>query len=241
VTEAVLELQNVSAGYGRSSVLQQVELTVEAGSIVGLLGANGAGKTTLLRVASGILGCSGGRLLLRGEDVTGASPESLVAAGVCHVPEGRGIFRSLTVRENLVLQSPARRLTRTLERAIDAFPKLGQRLNQNAGTLSGGEQQMLALARAIVQDPSIVLLDEVSIGLAPIVVDEMYDFIVRLARTGAALLLVEQYVDRVLALANWIYVLQKGQIALSVNAAEVDRTELASAYLGEAAAIGGTR
>jgi len=214
---------------------------VAPGSIVGLLGSNGAGKTTLLRVASGILAPSAGHLEVWGGDVTGSPPEFLVAAGVCHVPEGRGIFRSLTVKENLVLQSPARRLATSVDRAVDAFPKLGQRLDQVSGTLSGGEQQMLALARAFVQDPKIVLLDEVSIGLAPIVVDEMYESIAGLARTGVALLLVEQYVDRVLALADWIYVLQKGEISLSVDAAAVDRKLLASAYLGEDALVGGAR
>ena len=241
MTSPLLELRGVSAGYGRSSVLRQVDLTVAAGSIVGLLGPNGAGKTTLLRVASGILTPSAGEVALRGERVTGHAPESRVAAGLCHVPEGRGIFRSLTVRENLVLQSPSGGLDQTITRAVEAFPKLGQRLNQVSGTLSGGEQQMLALARAVVQDPTIVLLDELSIGLAPIIVDEMYEFIARLARTGVALLVVEQYVDRVLALADWIYVLQKGEISLSVNAAAVDRAQLASAYLGEEVAAGGAR
>lgn len=237
MSESVLELQDISAGYSRSSVLHGVNLTVQAGAIVGLLGANGAGKTTLLRVASGILGPSTGHLVLHGKDMAGASPEALVAAGVCLVPEGRGIFRSLTVRENLVLQSPAGHLPRTIERAVDAFPRLGQRLHQVAGTLSGGEQQMLALARSIVQEPKIVLLDEVSIGLAPIVVDEMYEFITRLARTGVALLLVEQYVDRVLGLADWIYVMQHGEIALSEDAANLDRARLAAAYLGDTVAV----
>jgi len=182
-------LDNVTAGYGDTTVLRNVSLRVPAGATVALLGPNGAGKTTLLRVASGLLRPWTGRLLVDGVDVTAASPHSLVGHGVCHVPEGRGVFPSLTVRENLLLQVSAKEAD-SIGRAVDAFPILGERMSQVAGTLSGGQQQMLALARAYLSNPSVILLDEVSMGLAPKIVDEIFEFLGRLSEAGAALLLV---------------------------------------------------
>src|SRR5205823_5287208 len=162
----MLELRGVSGGYGRHTVLRDVNLVVPDDSVVALLGANGAGKTTLLRIASGLLPARSGQVLLDGVDVTGLPAYRLARAGVCHVPEGRGIFRALSVRDNLRLQAPRSADLRAIPTATAAFPRLGERLGQQAGTLSGGEQRMLALAHPYLADSRMILLDEVSIGLA---------------------------------------------------------------------------
>jgi len=167
-----------------------------------------------------------------GVDLTGASSFRMAQAGISHVPEGRGIFRSLTVRENLVLFSVPGEETTAVDQAVEAFPGLGQRLDQYAGTLSGGEQQMLALTRAYVQRPSFVLLDEVSMGLAPLVVDAIFGFLKKLALQGTALLVVEQYVDRALAIAEYVYLLDRGTIAFSGEPGEIDRDDLIAQYVG---------
>jgi branched-chain amino acid transport system ATP-binding protein len=231
----VLELRGIHAAYGGTRVLHDVTLVVPPGSVVALLGANGAGKTTMLRVAAGLLTPQAGQLLVDGTDVTGWAPHRIVARGVCHVPEGRGVFPSLTVRENLVVQSRRGHERTAIEAAAAAFPVLGRRLNQVAGTMSGGEQQMLALAKAYVQSPATVLLDEVSMGLAPIVVDEIFEFLQRLAAGGASLLLVEQYVTKALAMADYVYLLQKGQIVFAGEPGELDGEDLFARYLGHAA------
>jgi branched-chain amino acid transport system ATP-binding protein len=231
----VLELREVDAGYGAGLVLRDVTLRVPDGAVVALLGANGAGKTTLLRVAAGLLRPSAGALVIDGTDVTGEAPHKLVRHGVCHVPEGRGVFPSLTVRENLIVQSPPGKHEEAIERATSAFPRLGERLRQVAGTMSGGEQQMLALARAYVQDPRVVLLDEVSMGLAPRVVDEIFEFLHKLAEGGAALLLVEQYVTKALALADYVYLLHRGTVAFVGEPGELDGEDLFARYLGHSA------
>jgi len=231
----VLELREIQAGYGATRVLHDVTLVVPSGAVVALLGANGAGKTTLLRVAAGLLAPQSGRLVVDGTDVTGWAPHRIVARGVCHVPEGRGVFPSLTVRENLVVQSRRGREQAAIESAAAAFPVLGRRLNQVAGTMSGGEQQMLALAKAYVRSPATVLLDEVSMGLAPIVVDEIFEFLRRLAAGGASLLLVEQYVTKALAMADYVYLLQKGHVVFSGEPGELDGEDLFARYLGHAA------
>jgi len=228
----MLVLDGITAGYGDTVVLRDVHLAVPAGRVVALLGANGAGKTTLLRVASGLLPPRTGRLVVDGVDRTGAAPETLAGAGVCHVPEGRGVFPSLTVRENLRLYSRPGDEGAALDRAVDAFPRLGERLNQVAGTMSGGEQQMLALARAYLGQPRFVLLDEVSMGLAPRIVDEIFEFLGRLAAEGAALLLVEQYVTKALALADHVYTLARGQIAFAGEPAELAGEDVFASYLG---------
>jgi branched-chain amino acid transport system ATP-binding protein len=228
----VLELTDIEAGYRGARVLRGVNLAVPESSVVALLGANGAGKTTLLRVASGLLAPTGGRVMLDDQDVTGRRPHSLVAQGVCHVPEGRGIFPSLTVRDNLLLQSLVGQESEAVERAVGAFPRLGERLNQLAGTMSGGEQQMLALGRAYVQNPRFVLLDEVSMGLAPKIVDEIFEFLAVLASSGAALLLVEQYVTRALAVADYVYLLSRGEVAFAGEPCELDPEALAAEYVG---------
>jgi branched-chain amino acid transport system ATP-binding protein len=228
----MLELRQVVAGYGDTTVLRGVDLVVPDGSIVALLGPNGAGKTTLLRVASGLLPLRSGSLLFDGEDLVGLPPHRLAQRGICHVPEGRGIFGSLSVRENLMLQAPAGQESQALERAAEVFPKLGQRLDQLAGTMSGGEQQMLALARSYVQNPRVVLLDEVSMGLAPKIVDEIFEFLATLAAEGASLLLVEQYVTRALAVADYVYVLGKGEVTFVGEPGELDGDDVFRAYAG---------
>jgi branched-chain amino acid transport system ATP-binding protein len=226
-----LVLQDVRSGYGATEVLRGVDLTVPSGQVVALLGPNGAGKTTLLRTCSGLLPPTSGRVLVDDHDVTRATPHELVERGVCHVSEGRAVFPGLTVAENLRLMAGHHLSDQTIDTAVEAFPILGQRLGQKAGTMSGGEQQMLALVRAYVTRPAYVLLDEVSMGLAPIVVDQIFEFLGRLAATGTALLLVEQYAAKALALADLVYVLRKGSIAFAGEPFELDVTALAESYL----------
>ena len=227
----MLKLEGIVAGYAETTVLRGASLTVPDGSVVALLGSNGAGKTTLLRVASGLLRPTSGTMTLDGADVTGARPHQLANRGVCHVPEGRGVFPSLTVRENLTLAAgPGGR--EAFDKAVDAFPRLGERISQTAGTMSGGEQQMLALARAYVADPRVWLLDEVSMGLAPKIVDEIFEFLGRVAREGASLLLVEQYVTRALALADYVYLLNRGQVAYRGEPSELQDEDVFARYLG---------
>ncbi|MDQ2650711.1 MAG: ABC transporter ATP-binding protein [Actinomycetota bacterium] len=228
----MLVLDGISAGYAGSGVLRDVTLVVPDRSVVALLGANGAGKTTLLRVASGLLEPTAGRVLLDGEDVTSRPPHQRVSRGLCHVPEGRGVFPTLTVRANLLLQAPNGAQSDTLDRAVAAFPRLGQRMTQLAGSMSGGEQQMLALARAYVQQPRVILLDEVSMGLAPIVVDEIFEFLALLASQGSSLLLVEQYVSRALEVADHAYLLTRGGITFAGEPAELDGDDLFAEYVG---------
>ncbi len=230
----MLELENVSAGYGDHPVLRDVSLWVPPQSVVALLGANGAGKTTLLRVASGLVRPSGGRLRLDGHDVTGLAPHRLVRRGVCHVPEGRGVFPALTVRDNLLVQAAGGDVGEAIEKAVGAFPILGQKLGQTAGSLSGGQQQMLALCRAYVTQPAYVLLDEVSMGLAPVVVDEIFAFLATLTAQGCALLLVEQYIGRALELADYVYLMSRGRIGFAGEPDELDADRLMEQYLGTA-------
>ena len=231
----MLELRGIHAGYDGHPVLRGVDLVVPDHTVVALLGANGAGKTTLLRVASGLLAPSRGTSHLDRRDVTGWPADRLARAGVSHVPEGRGIFRPLTVRDNLRLQARPGD-DAAIDVAVEAFPRLGERLDQVAGTMSGGEQQMLALARAYVTGASVVLLDEVSMGLAPRIVDEIFEHLRVLASRGTALLLVEQYVGRALELADFVYVLARGRVEFAGEPGEVDDGDLLASYLGEAVA-----
>ncbi|MGH9138188.1 MAG: ABC transporter ATP-binding protein [Acidimicrobiales bacterium] len=231
----MLELANVTAGYGTSTVLNRLSIAVPQGSIVALLGPNGAGKTTTLRVASGLLRPTSGRILFDGHDITHTGSHQRTRLGLSLVPEARGIFKGLTVRENLALQARGRRRDDVIAAAASAFPVLGNRLDQAAGTLSGGEQQMLALARTYVSQPRLALLDEVSFGLAPKIVDEIFLFLRRLADEGASLLLVEQYVQKALALADFVYVVRKGSVAFVGEPSEIDAASIHEAYLGPAA------
>jgi branched-chain amino acid transport system ATP-binding protein len=228
----MFRLDGIVAGYAETTVLRGVSLTVPDSSVVALLGPNGAGKTTLLRVASGLLRPTAGTMRLDHTDVTHHRPYQLASLGVCHVPEGRGIFPSLTVRENLTLQAGSGGGKTDMAKAIDAFPRLGERIGQTAGTLSGGEHQMLALARAYLADPKVMLLDEVSMGLAPKIVDEIFEFLARLRTEGASLLLVEQYVTRALHLADYVYLMNRGQIAYRGEPSELEDEDVFARYLG---------
>jgi len=233
----MLDLEGISAGYGTTPVLRDVYLTVPDSSVVALIGANGAGKSTLLRVASGALRPWSGRILLDDADITARPPHRYAAAGVCHVPEGHGVFPPLSVRDNLLLFSRKGEERAALERAVDAFPDLGGRLNQAAGTMSGGQQQMLALARAYVSGARVILLDEVSMGLAPIIVDEIFAFLDRIRAEGVSLLVVEQYVNKVLAIADYVYILGRGEVIFAGDTAELAGQDVFGHYLGiEAAA-----
>jgi branched-chain amino acid transport system ATP-binding protein len=224
-------LDDIVAGYGDSIVLRGVSLRVPRGKVVALLGPNGAGKTTLLRVASGLLEPTAGAITLEETSLRGKPADAFARAGICHIPEGRGIFRSLSVRENLLLQAPAGE-DDPLAKAIEAFPRLGERLEQRAGTLSGGEQQMLAVARAYLSNPSYVFLDEVSLGLAPRIVDEIFAFLRRLADGGASLLLVEQYVVRALKIADFVFILNQGEVVFAGEPGELDEAEVFRTYVG---------
>ena len=228
----MFELRNIDAGYGGHPVLREVTLKVPDACVVALLGANGAGKTTLLRVASGVLKPTDGAIVLDDEDVTGWSPHRLVREGLCHVPEGRGIFPTLTVRENLIMQSRDGSDQEAIERAVGAFSALGRRMDQVAGTLSGGEQQMLALSRAYLQRPRLALLDEVSMGLAPVVVDEIFGFLQLLVKEGSSLLLVEQYVTRALEIADYVYLVHRGQVRFVGEPGELDGADIFREYVG---------
>lgn len=233
----MLRLEGISAGYGRIQVLHNVSLEVPAGSIVALLGANGAGKTTTLRVISGLIRPLSGAVYLDDRRVDGLPPEAIVRLGVAHVPEGRQVFAELTVGENLILGAYCRRDRRNvpadLERVFGLFPVLRERRKQLAGTLSGGEQQMLAIGRALMARPRLLLLDEPSLGLAPMVVREIFRTIRQINADGTTVLLVEQDANRALHVAHMAYVLQTGQVVLAGPAAELRRNEaIRKSYLG---------
>jgi branched-chain amino acid transport system ATP-binding protein len=229
------ELNNITAGYDTGLVLKGVDIVVPDSCVVALLGLNGAGKTTLLRVASGLLAPSSGSMVLNGEDVTGLAPNKLAKRGICHVPEGRGVFPGLTVADNLRMQAPRSVDRKVAKVAAKVFPRLGERLHQLAGTMSGGEQQMLALAHAYVADAGVVLLDEVSMGLAPKIVDEIFVYLREIAQMGKSLLIVEQYVARALELADYVYILNRGEIVFAGEAGEVGEERILQSYLGELA------
>jgi branched-chain amino acid transport system ATP-binding protein len=229
--ETVLEVEGLSTGYGRTVVVRDLSLSVPAGGVTAVLGPNGAGKTTLLRAVCGFLPVSRGRVRLFGEDVTKLASHRRFAQGLCHVPEGRGVFRSLTVRENLRLQVGSRNDTEAIELAASAFPILRERLGQTAGTLSGGQQQMLAMAAAYVRNPRLVLVDEASLGIAPIVVDEIFEFLEGLPSRGGSLLVVDQFAPRALSIASTAYVLRRGEIAFSGSAKELLQGDLFRQYV----------
>ncbi len=232
----VLEVTSLRAGYGAIEVLRGVDLAVAAGEIVALLGSNGAGKSTLNNNISGLYRPFGGTIRFDGHDISGVPSMRIVEAGLVQVPEGRRVFPNLSVRENLELGSYRRgRATRArnLEHVLSVFPRLKERLVQAAGTLSGGEQQMLAIGRGLMGEPRLLILDEPSLGLSPLLVEEMFALIGRLNRDGLAILLVEQNVVQSLAIAHRAYVLENGRIALSGNAADLAQDpELRKSYLG---------
>jgi branched-chain amino acid transport system ATP-binding protein len=228
----LLELRGVRAGYDRVVVLHGVDLTVLAGQVFALLGPNGAGKTTTLRVAAGVHPVRSGRLLLAGQDVAGAKSRDLARAGVCLIPEGRGVFPNLSIRDNLRMMTFTGRSREEVEDvAFTRFPVLGKYASRSAGTLSGGEQQMLALARGLVTDPAVLLLDELSMGLAPVIVGRLYEHVAEIARQGVAVLIVEQFATAALAVADRAAVLVRGQVARQGRPDEI-RAGLSDLYLG---------
>lgn len=229
-----LELRDIHASYGRIEVLHGVTLTVPTGSICALLGPNGAGKSTTLKVASGELRPTSGCIHVAGSHVNGASPDSLARAGVCRIPEGRGIFPNLTVADNLKMwtySGASMSLKEVQEKAFARFPRLGERQTQLAGRMSGGEQQMLAMSRALVSDPIVLILDEISMGLAPLVVSDLYDVVGGLAASGLTILLAEQFARTALAIADYAAVMTHGEIAMVGQPADV-ADFVSEAYLG---------
>ena len=238
MTTPILQVTDLRVSYGAIESLRGVSLEVGAGEVVALIGANGAGKTTTLRAVSGMLRPVGGAVRLDGEDVTGRPAHRLVSRGMAHAPEGRGIFLNLTVAENLDLGAWLRRdsagVRRDLDRALALFPVLAERRRQVAGTLSGGEQQMLAVARALMSSPRLLLLDEPSLGLAPQVVERIFSVLREVNQAGVALLLVEQNAHKALQLAHRAYVLETGQVVMTGTGRELLASpEVRKAYLGE--------
>jgi len=228
-----LRLDNVVAGYDSTTVLRGVTLEVPAGSVTALLGPNGSGKTTLLKTVSGLIQPVSGTVQVFGDDLTALKPNQRARKGLCHIPEGRGVYKRLSVRENLVMQSNKGEEDVAIERARDAFPVLGDRLSQMAGTLSGGEQQMLSMARAYTRDQKLILVDEASLGLAPIVVETIFRFLERIvAERGTSLLIVDQFVHRALALAQNAYILNRGEIVASGSSEELKDIDVFKEYLG---------
>jgi len=233
---SLLTLDNVSVTYGKRRALVSVSLSIGPGEIVTLLGANGSGKSTTLRTISGLVRPRAGRIVFDGRDITRAAPDTIVAAGVGHVPEGREIFPQFTVRENLLVgghTATRAGIAEATERAFALFPWLRERTRQLAGTLSGGEQQMLAMARALMIRPRLLLLDEPSLGLAPRLTREIFDVIARLNAEGVTVLLVEQNSRRALALASRAYVLETGHVVVTGSARELAADpRIRAAYLG---------
>ncbi len=234
----VLSLTDVHVSYGGIAAVKGISLQVGSGEIVTLIGANGAGKTSTLKSIVGLVPVASGTIQVFGQDIRGSKTHQIVARGVALVPEGRAIFGSLTVKENLqlggFLKQDAQSQARNLERAVALFPRLGERMNQQGGTLSGGEQQMLAIARGLMAEPRLLLLDEPSLGLAPKIVQEVFAAIAQVAKSGITILLVEQNTRLALQTAQRAYVLVTGELVLSGASAELQRDpRIRAAYLGE--------
>ncbi len=234
-----LEINNLEVRYGGIRALKGVSLSVEEGKIVVLLGANGAGKTTLLKAVSGLLKPHSGTISLWGQDIRSVSPYKITALGVSQVPEGRGVFAGLTIRENLQMGAylaPMKEIPERIEQALSLFPRLRERYTQLAGSLSGGEQQMLALARAIVARPKLLLLDEPSLGLAPIIAQEIFRTIRNVHSAGISILVVEQNAKLALQVADYAYVLKTGELETQGTASDIAKNEsISKAYLGVSA------
>jgi len=232
--QPLVELRSVRAAYGPIEVLHSVDLTLGAGEVLAVLGPNGAGKTTLLNVLAGLHPLAGGDVILAGRRVNAASATARARAGLCLIPEGRGVFPNLTVRENLRMAAGAARRHSRVEveaAAYDRFPQLKERRRQLAGTLSGGEQQMLALARGLATDPAVLVLDELSMGLAPLVVEQLYGQVAGMARAGVSVLVVEQFARVVMGVADRAALLVQGRVAAIGPPGEIE-SKLSSAYLG---------
>lgn len=233
----LLEVTNLEVAYGDVGALWGVSIHVDPGSIVAIVGANGAGKTTLLKTISGLLKPKRGEIFLAGVPLAGKAPEEIAGMGIAHVPEGRGLFRQMTVLENLELGAfqpkVRKRFKQSLEKAYTLFPRLKERAGQKAGSLSGGEQQMLAIARATMSEPSLLILDEPSLGLSPIVVQQMFALIETLHKQGVTILLVEQNIHQALKVADYGFVLKTGELAMQGTGAElIADPEIQKAYMG---------
>jgi len=233
----VLVLHEMHVRYGAIAALRGVSLQVEQGEIVGLIGVNGAGKSTTLMTIAGVLQPRSGTIVFRGESIVGSAPEEIVRKGIALIPEGRRIFPGLTVEENLRLGASIRSdrpaVQQDLDEMCQRFPVLADRLHQAAGTLSGGEQQQLAIARGLMSRPTLLMLDEPSLGLAPQLVEEMFQMVAQLHKTGVTILLVEQNVERTLDIAGRVYLLNTGEVEFEGTASELrERVDFASAYLG---------
>jgi branched-chain amino acid transport system ATP-binding protein len=237
MSEPLLDVSNLSLGYGKIAAVKEISLSVLPGQVVCLIGANGAGKTTTLRGLSGLLSPRGGSIVFDGKDIGGQKPYRIARAGLIHVPEGRQVFAEMTIADNLkmggYLISDSAVMKQRLEHVLDLFPRLRQRLPQLAGSLSGGEQQMLAIGRALMAEPRLLLLDEPSLGLAPLVVEEIFALIARLKKDGKTILVVEQNAQMALDIADYAYVLESGKVKLSGPASEVAANPMVlEAYLG---------
>ena len=235
----MLDIENLSVNYGYVSALRNITLHVGQGEIITLIGGNGAGKTTTLMSISNLIEKAEGRITFKGKDITGMAPHRIVKMGICHVPEGRRIFPSLSVRENLVAGTVGNAALnkadqeRLFEEVYALFPRLRERMQQNGGSLSGGEQQMLAIARGLMMDPDLIMLDEPSLGLAPIIVEEIFELILKIKQKGKTILLIEQNAGMALQVADRGYVLVTGQITLSGTGKELlVNPEVRRAYLG---------
>jgi branched-chain amino acid transport system ATP-binding protein len=238
IAAPLLQLESISAGYGQARVLEGIDLAVEQGQAVAILGANGAGKTTLARVISGALTPTSGRLRVSGQDVTGSPPHRVAALGVAHCMEGRRIFASLSVQENLLIaarSAPADEVRHRLDAVYDLFPVLSERKHQAGTSMSGGQQQMLAIGRALMARPRMVIFDEISLGLAPVVMDRLYEALRLLKKQNMTLIIIEQDIDRALAVADYAYVLEHGQFGLSGSPDQVSSDpRLRHIYIGAA-------
>jgi branched-chain amino acid transport system ATP-binding protein len=238
MADNLLSVEGLDVRYGSVQALFDVSIDVPAGSVVAVLGANGAGKSTFARAASGLIPSSKGTITFDGADITKAQPHAIRRAGLVHIPEGRGIFPGLSVQENLRMAvrrvgSPDERRS-AVENAYEMFPRLAERRGQRAGTLSGGEQQMLALARALAVPPKLIIADEMSLGLAPLVVDFVFESIARAAESGVTIVLIEQFVHRALGLASQCVILKQGSVAWT-GPSDTARQEVLDRYLGESA------
>jgi branched-chain amino acid transport system ATP-binding protein len=234
---ALLEIKDLVVHYGKINALKGVSLKLEEGAFVALIGANGAGKTTLLSALTGLVHATSGTVLYQGRSIFNQTPEAIVGQGIAHVPEGRKIFAELSVEENLqagaYLIRDKAKIKELLERNYQLFPKLAERRRQEGGTLSGGEQQMLAIARGLMSDPRILFLDEPSLGIAPILVDKIFDFIVQINNLGKTILLVEQNANLALQVAHYGYILETGRIAHEATCAQLREDDaIRRSYLG---------
>jgi branched-chain amino acid transport system ATP-binding protein len=230
--DVMVHLRDVHASYGSIEVLHGVDLTVPRGQVFALLGPNGGGKSTTLKVIAGLLATTHGDIEMGGRRINGASADELARRGLCLIPEGRGVFPNLTVRENLwMMTQTGAKMAHVEEVAYTRFPRLGERRKQLAGTMSGGEQQMLAMARSLSVDPAVLLLDELSMGLAPLIVQELYEIVAQVAKEGVSILVVEQFARAVLGFADWAAIMLNGKVTKVGRPAELEE-ELSSAYLG---------